>query len=50
MLSEHLKDLLITNRKELVESIQLKESFWAELVAKHVITDEDKEDITVRLF
>ena len=51
LLSEDRKNLLVKNRKELVEIlgsvVKNKESFWAELIAKEVITSEDKESLTV---
>ena len=47
MLSRQLRDLLIKYRAELVSSIVVRESFMADLIARHVITDEDKENLDV---
>ena len=51
MLSEKYKRLLIDNRDKIVSSLSVKqEAFWAGLVAKRVLTDEDREDIEVSSF
>ena len=47
MMSQPFKDLLISNRPELVSSIVIRELLMAELVSKHVITDEEKEIMCV---
>ena len=48
MLSEKYKNLLIDNRDKIVSNlIVTTEGFWAGLVAKRVLTDEDRENIQV---
>ena len=47
MLSEEYQELLTDNREGLVQSIQASELLWAGLIGEHVLTDDDKEDITV---
>ena len=47
MLSKDLQDLITDNRVGLVGSINLTEILWAELIAKRVVTDEDKQILTV---
>ena len=47
MLSQHLADLLTIHRVELVGGIRLKESLCSHLIAKEVLTDDDKEILTV---
>ena len=50
LLSEHLKNLLTDNRPELVGNIQINVLFWAELVKRHVLTDEVIESWKVCTF
>ena len=47
MLSKDFRALLTNNRVELVDTISLTVKVWAGLVAKCVVTDEEKEKITV---
>ena len=48
-LPKELEKRLVDNRSEIIESITLKTTLWAKLIAKRVIDDEDKSDIEVSI-
>ena len=48
VLSEKYQQLLDDNRDGIVTSLSVRqESFWALLVSKKILTDDDREDVEV---